>query len=369
MGRKKKEVTDIEDSLNEKPIERDLKFVSSGSTNLNLALTNSLDNGYPVGKIVNLVGDKQLGKSLLCLEVMMYAHYKLRKNYDIKMIYNDVESALNTENAVQIGFPIDAIEFRKSPTMEHWQKDLEIEAKNSDKYDLVIYVLDSLDAISTETELEQEIGEKTYGMDKQKKLSEFFRKLTQKIDNKNILLIVVSQIRENIGVSFGEKHRRSGGKALDFYASQIIWLYNKGQMKNGNVTTGIEIKAKVKKNRAWKPFRECDFNILFEYGIDDLGSMVDFLIDNKYYMKSGSGKIQLGDKTISREDLIQYLSENNQEQETKDAVKMVWDKIEEDAKVIRKPKYEDIMVETSKLNHQGEMKGLNMREKIVGKEE
>ena len=339
MGRKKKEVTNIEVSENEKPIERDLKFVSSGSTNLNLALTNSLDNGYPVGKIVNLVGDKQLGKSLLCLEVMMYAHYKLRKNYDIKMIYNDVESALNTENAIQIGFPMDVIEFRKSPTMEHWQKDLEAEVKNSDNYDLVIYVLDSLDAISTETELEQEIGEKTYGMDKQKKLSEFFRKLTQKIDNKNILLIVVSQIRENIGVSFGEKHRRSGGKALDFYASQIVWLYNKGQSKNGNVTTGIEVKAKVKKYRVWKPFRECDFNILFEYGIDDLGSMVDFLIDNKYYMKSGNGQIKLGDKIISKEELIQYLSENNQEQETKNAVKMVWDKIEEDAKIVRKPKY------------------------------
>ena len=341
MGRKKKEITSTESSENEKPIERDLKFVSSGSTNLNLALTNSLDNGYPVGKIVNLVGDKQLGKSLLCLEVMMYAHYKLRKNYDIKMIYNDVESALNTENAIQIGFPMDAIEFRKSPTMEHWQKDLEIEVKNSNNYDLVIYVLDSLDAISTETELEQEVGEKTYGMDKQKKLSEFFRKLTQKIDNKNILLIVVSQIRENIGVSFGEKHRRSGGKALDFYASQIVWLYNKGQSKNGNVTTGIEVRAKVKKNRAWKPFRECDFTILFEYGIDDLGSMVDFLIENKYYIKTSNGKIQLGDKIISREALIQYLSENNQEQDTKNAVKMVWDKIEEDAKIVRKPKYSE----------------------------
>ncbi|MEK7180454.1 MAG: hypothetical protein AAB706_03180, partial [Patescibacteria group bacterium] len=162
---------------------------------------------------------------------------------------------------------------------------------------------------------------------------------TQKIDNKNILLIVVSQIRENIGVSFGEKHRRSGGKALDFYASQIVWLYNKGQIKNGNVTTGIEILAKIKKNRVWKPFREAPFSILFEYGIDDLGDMVDFLIDNKYYMKSGNGKVQLGDQVLSKEELVQYLSTNNQEQETKNAVKMVWDKIEEDAKIVRKPKY------------------------------
>ena len=342
MGRRKKEITEeTESTTNSSIVGRDLRFVSSGSTNLNLALTNTVDGGYPIGKIVNLVGDKQLGKSLLCLEVMMYAYHKLRKKYDIKLIYNDVESALNYEGASLLGVPLDNIEFRQSPTIEHWYKDLEAEIKKSEDYDFLIYVLDSLDGLSTETELEQSMEEKTFGMDKQKKLSEFFRKLTQKIDNKNILLIVVSQIRENIGVSFGDKYRRSGGKALDFYASQIVWLHNKGQHKNGNVTTGIEVKAKVKKNRAWRPFFEADFNILFEYGIDDLGSLVDYLIDNKYYMKSGNGKIQLGDKTVSREDLIQYLSNNNQEQETKNAVKMVWDKILKDSEIIRKPKYSE----------------------------
>lgn len=339
MGRKKKIVDEGNESLENTTNGRDLKFVSSGSTNLNLALTNTLDNGYLVGKIVNLVGDKQLGKSLLCLETMMYAYYILRKNYDIRLIYNDVESALDMENATAIGFPVKEVEFRKSPTIEHWYKDLETVIKDSNNYDLVIYVLDSLDAISSEEELEQEIDDKSYGMAKQKKLSELFRKLTQKIDNKNILLIIVSQIRDNIGVSFGDKHRRSGGKALDFYASQIVWLHNKGQMKNGNVTTGIEVKAKVKKNKAWRPFYEVNFNILFEYGIDDVGGMVDFLIENKYYMKSGNGKVQLEDKTLSREELIQYLNNNNQEQETKDAVKMVWDKILEDSKIVRKPKY------------------------------
>ena len=344
MGRKKKVIEDdnIEtDNEDSGLVDRELKYISSGSTNLNLALTNSLENGYPVGKIINIVGDKQIGKSLLCLEAMMYIYHVLRKKYDVKMIYNDAESAINMENATQIGVPVDAIEWRQSPTIEHWYEDLNKEIESSDKYDLVIYVMDSLDSISTEEELEQDFNQKSYNMIKQKKLSELFRKLTQKINKKNILLIVVSQIRDAIGVVFGETKRRSGGKALDFYAYQIVWLYNKGLMKDKNVdiATGIEIKANVKKNRVWKPFRIANFNILFEYGIDDLGSMVDYLIDKKFYLKSGNGKITYGENTYAREAFIQFISNSNKEQEVKDAVKQVWDKLELDALVIRKPKY------------------------------
>jgi len=340
MGRKKKESVEIDEEKVSIESPRDLKYISSGSTNLNLALTNNLEQGYPVGKIVNLVGDKALGKSLLCLEVMMYAHYIISKKYDIKMIYNDTESALNVDGAVLLGVPIEAIDFRQSPTIEHWYADLSKEIESSEKYDLVIYILDSLDAISTEEELEQDFNAKSYNMTKQKKLSELFRKLTQKINKKNVLLIVVSQIRDAIGVTFGETKRRAGGKALDFYAYQIIWLYNKGLIKDGNIATGVEIKAKVKKNRCWKPFREVNFNILFEYGIDDLGSMVDFLKDNKVCTNSHNSKLLWEDQSFTREGFIQFISNNNKEQEIKNLVKETWDKIEEAAKIIRKPKYE-----------------------------
>lgn len=345
MGRRKKTDADEVESASEDNgiIDRDLKFVSSGSTNLNLALTNSLDNGYPVGKIVNLVGDKQIGKSLLCLETMMYAHYILRKNYDIKLIYNDTEAALNAENALQINFPLSNVEFRQSPTIEHFYADLNKEIESANKYDLVIYVLDSLDAISTEEELEQDFNEKSYGMTKQKKLSELFRKLTQKIDKKNILLIIVSQIRDAIGVTFGETKRRSGGKALDFYAYQIVWLYNKGIEKKNDIAIGINVKVKVKKNRVWRPFFETNFNILFEYGIDDLGSMIDYLADEKVFKKSNNGKLIYEDLPYSREDLIQIISKENKEAEIRSLVKSTWDKVIEDSKIIRKPKYNEII--------------------------
>src|SRR4030042_3586815 len=227
MGRKKKVIEDdnIEtDNEDSGLVDRELKYISSGSTNLNLALTNSLENGYPVGKIINIVGDKQIGKSLLCLEAMMYIYHVLRKKYDVKMIYNDAESAINLENAKQIGVPTDAIEWRQSPTVEHWYEDVNKEIKSSDNYDLVIYIMDSLDGLSTEEELEQEFNQKSYNMIKQKKLGELFRRLTQKINKKNMLLVIVTQIRDAIEVTFGETKRRSGGKGLDFFASEIVWI-------------------------------------------------------------------------------------------------------------------------------------------------
>src|SRR3972149_8805922 len=182
MGRKKKIIDDeiVEEVEDSGLIERELKFVSSGSTNLNLALTNTVENGYPVGKIVNLVGDKQIGKSLLCLEAMMYVYHVLRKKYDVKMIYNDAESAINLENAKQIGVPTDAIEWRQSPTVEHWYEDVNKEIKSSDNYDLVIYVMDSLDSISTEEEMEQDFNQKSYNMIKQKKLGDVLSRVTLK---------------------------------------------------------------------------------------------------------------------------------------------------------------------------------------------
>ena len=344
MGRPKKIVSEIEDKDEEcKDKVTDLKYISTGSTNLNLALTNTLDGGYPVGKIINLVGDKQLGKSLLCIEAINYAYYKLRKKYDVRLVYDETEGALDTEMAEGIGFPTKHVEMKQSSTVEAWYKNLEKEIDSADNYDLVLYVLDSLDAISSEGELEEEFDKKTYNMAKQKQLSQLFRRLVIKLKKKNFVLIIVSQIRDKIGVTFGETKTRSGGKALDFYASQIVWLHNKGVAKNGNIAIGIDVKAKVKKNRAWKPFREVDFNILFGHGIDDLGSMVDYLLDNKYLPKTGNGRIQYEDNIYTKEAFIAFIYENKKEQEIKDAVKSTWDRIEEEAAVIRRPKYEEAL--------------------------
>ncbi len=319
--------------------DRDLKFVSTGSTNLNLALTNDINCGYPVGKIINLVGDRSIGKSLMCIEVINYAHHILNKKYDIRLVYNDTESALNEDMAKGIGFPLDKVILKQSSTVEEWFEDLSKEVESANNYDLLIYVLDSLDALSSEEELEEDFNKKSYSMTKQKQLSKLFRQLVRKVDEKNVLLIIVSQIRDKIGVAFGETKTRSGGRSLDFYASQIIWLYNKGQIKNKDAVIGAEVKLKIKKNRFGKPFKEANFNILFGYGIDDIGGMIDFLVDNGFLSKTGNGRIQYNDMAYPKEDFIKFISDNNKEDEIKEAVKKTWDKIEEELRIDRKPKY------------------------------
>ena len=348
MGRKKKV---IEDSTEEADKDIDIDeeedsaddkiFISSGGTLLNLALTNTIDSGYRAGRIVNIVGDKSSGKTLLAIEVMSYAYHVMKKNYDMKLIYDEGEAAFDKEYASKLGLPVDKIDFRESETIEDWYASLEkeINLPSKDKKDFTIYILDSLDSIVSEGELEEDFNKGGFGMNKQKQMSKLFRRLIRKLRKNNILVIVISQLRDKIGVTFGETKTRAGGRALDFYASIILWLYEKGKIKKGNLPVGLEIKAKVKKNKLWKPWRECDFSILFEYGIDDIGSNIDFLKENKICVDSGGTRFEWEGKRYSREDFIQFIGENNKEEEIKDLVKQTWDKLEEEAKVFRKAKY------------------------------
>ncbi len=349
MGRHKKIVESNEEP--EKNIDTDEEeefpesekiLVSSGCTLLNLALTNTIDTGYRTGRIVNIVGDKSTGKTLLAIEVMSYAYHLMKKNYDMKLIYDEGEAAFDKEYASKLGLPVDKIDFKESETVEEWYESLEKEVgiPQNKRKDFTIYVLDSLDALVSEEEMEQDFNKAGFGMSKQKQMSKLFRRLVRKLRTNNILLIIISQLRDKIGVTFGETKTRAGGRALDFYASQILWLYEKGKIKKGNLPVGLEIKAKVKKNKLWRPFREVNFSVLFEYGIDDLGSNVDFLKENKVCLNDSNTRFFYDNIQFSREDFIQYISENNKEQEIKELVKMTWDELEEECKVVRKTKYE-----------------------------
>ena len=313
--------------------------ISSGSTLLNLALTNTIDGGWGVGRIANIVGDKSSGKSLICIEAVNYVLKILGKQYKVKVIYNETEAAFDKDLAIQLGMPIDQVEFHQSTTIEDWYKDVLNEVENIEDTDLIIYVLDSLDALSDSSEMEREIDKSSFGAEKAKKTSELFRRLIRKINETKMVLLIVSQTRDRIGVTFGEKKTRSGGKALDFYASQIVWLAEIEKLKNKDRIVGVGIKAKIKKNKIAKPFREAIFPILFGYGIDDMGSMVDFLKDNKVCV--AGNRFEWQEKTYSREDFIKFIENNNLENEIKKLVKQTWDKLEFESQIIRKSKYEE----------------------------
>lgn len=238
-----------------------------------------LGGGWAEGRMSNIVGESGGGKSLLAIEAAVNF---LRKYEQGRVFYIETEQAFDPDYAQSLGIPIDRINLKDDLfTVEDVFRDLEKRLVESKDGNPTLYIIDSLDALSDVAETERDIGEGTYGATKAKQLSALFRKIHSKLGKANITVIVISQVRDNIGVAFGEKHTRSGGRALTFYCSQVVWLAYTGRVKQTikgieNVI-GVNIRAKTKKNRIGPPFRECDFSILFNYGVDDLQANVDFL--------------------------------------------------------------------------------------------
>lgn len=262
---------------------RSVKFVSSGSRLFDLML----GGGWAQGRVVNLVGDKSSGKTLLAIEAVV----NFARISGVKAIrYAEAEAAFDEDYAEQLGLPA-GITFAKTPegkglhTVEDWYKDLDAFLTSQTSGKPCLYVLDSLDSLSDDKEMEQEIGTASYGAAKAKKMSETFRKLTQKIEDANCTLFIISQLRDKIGVTFGETKTRSGGKALDFYASQIVWLAELQKIKKTargiDRTIGTRVLAKAKKNKVGMPYRDCELVIIFSYGVDDEESMLTWITKNK----------------------------------------------------------------------------------------
>lgn len=258
-----------------------LQFVSSGC----LLLDCALGGGWVLGRIANIVGDRSTAKTALATEAMINF---LRQYPTGSAAYRESEAAFDRNYAAAMGLPIDKIEFSDGleplGTVEDFYRDI---SKFIDKQMAAdapgIYVLDSLDALSDEAEMKRDISEGTYALNKAKALSTLFRMIVRKIERSKVLLIVVSQVRDNIGVMFGEKHKRSGGKALDFYCSHIAFLAHVKTLKKTMAKVerpyGITVKVRIKKNKVGLPFREAEFDFIFGYGIEDVGASVEWLAE------------------------------------------------------------------------------------------
>jgi recombination protein RecA len=253
----------------------DIQFVTSGCTVLDCAL----GGGWALGRVANIVGDKSTAKTALAGEAMINFTKQFPDGF---AAYRDAEAAFDKGYAAAMGLPLKKIDFGKQrlATVEDFSRDI-VKFADTVKEKRGIYVLDSLDALSDEAEMSREIGEATYGANKARKLSEMFRKVTDRVEASKTLLMIVSQVRDNIGAMFGEKSKRSGGRALDFYSSQTLWLYHKGYLKRTinkvERPVGISIKAQVKKNKVGLPFREVEFDFIFGYGIDELDASIQWL--------------------------------------------------------------------------------------------
>jgi len=268
----------------EEPItttERKIQFIPTGCVVFDCVL----GGGWPLGRMSNLVGDKSTGKTLCAIEAAANFAHRYPDGY---IFYREAEAAFDEDYAASLGLPIDRVDFGEEGLGTPWDTIEDIYEDLNAKCDQCIkekvpglYIIDSLDALSSRAELSRGIDEGSYGMEKQKQLGQLFRRLVRKIKEANMHLLIISQVREKIGITFGDKYRRSGGKALDFYASQVIYLSHLKTIKKtaGGVERpiGIRIKAKCTKNKIGPAFRECEFTVRFGYGIDELSSAVEWL--------------------------------------------------------------------------------------------
>jgi recombination protein RecA len=254
-----------------------VEFIRTGATVLDCVL----GGGWALGRIANIVGDKSTGKTLLAMEAI--ANFLLHYGGG-KARYNEAEAAFDPEYADALGIPIDRVNMIDNcKTVEAFYNDVDAFAKGLKKGQPGLYILDSLDGLSDAAEMERDIGEGSFGAAKAKKLSEFFRRKTQELKETRIALIIISQVRDAIGVTFGGKDTRSGGRALDFYCSQTLWLAHTGRLERTvskiKRVTGVKIRAKNSKNKVGLPFRDCNFEITFGFGIEDEKAARDWLVE------------------------------------------------------------------------------------------
>lgn len=377
--------------------------------------------GVPAGKFINIVGDKSAGKTFLSNEFIAWSHYNHGKKF--KWIYDDCESGYSFDTESMYGFeimPQDETKRVHSENVEECFCNISKFANEIGKNECGIYVVDSLDGLTSYEDderaderlkqFEEGKGAKlktgTYAMSKQKYLSkEFFPQLCSEIEKKNILVIINSQIRENIEPMSFEKYSRSGGKAMDFYAHSVIWLAGAKKILRKDTPVGNVVKAKTTKSKTPRPYRECFFNFLYDYGLDNIGTSIDYLFDlrtdkgelnkkaaaikwdgdnnfdkkslkefleendlyerfenSKYYDMDGSDadnmfafiqskkdyKLKFNEKfgdTMTRDELITYIEENNLEDELRKRVDEKWENFEDSIRSNRKKKYFGTQIE------------------------
>ena len=263
------------------------EFISTGSTMLDLAISNRPDGGIAVGRITELNGLESSGKSLVGAHLLA----ETQKKGGVA-VYIDTETAVSEDFLEVIGVDIGKMLYLHLETVEDIFEAIEeivTKVRESDKDRLVTILVDSLAAATTKVELNADYDKDGWATSKAIVISKAMRKITQMIGRQRIALVFTNQLRQKLGVMFGEPWSTSGGKALPFHASTRIRLKNKGQIKDSKKNTiGMTILAQVIKNRLGPPLRKAEFPLYFESGVDDEGSWLHVLKEHKIAKVGGA---------------------------------------------------------------------------------
>lgn len=356
-------IRQVQASVEKEEEKEKILLIPSGATLLNCACSDSPYGAYKAGTIITLPGASASGKTMLLFTIFaeMCAFNKFK---DYHFIYDDAEEALAIN--IRLLFGVDAHERIESPshtkegvsiysqTIQDFQNNILLQIKKGKPF---VYALDSLDALSSDEEMEREYKKAilsiknpeqlkelkgSYHTEKAKIIGQCLRMIRGELKNTKSLLIIVQQERANIGGGMFQKETiTSGGKAPFYYSSHQVWTKRIKSLKKNGKKIGNRVKAMVTKNKLTGKERSAEFDIYDDYGVDDIGSQIDFLLQEGNWEKHG---IKI--KTIglgidgTRTEIISQIEKEGMQKELKRITGKTWMQIESELKLNREKKYE-----------------------------
>ena len=280
--------------------------IPTGSIGLDMALGIG---GFPKGRIIEIYGPEASGKTTLALETIKMA----QRSPDSYCAIIDAEHALDISYAQKIGVDLSRLQISQP---DYGEQALEIAEKLIESGDFDVVVVDSVAALTPKSEIDGEMGDASMGK-QARMMSQAMRKLVAKTGKSNTVLIFINQMRDKIGVMFGNPETTTGGNALKFYASVRIDIRRSitaaNSVMEGDVKIGNLVKVKVIKNKVSPPFKECEFDIRFNEGFDEFGELVDLASDANVIKKSGQWYEYQGNIFAQgREKARKYFMENTE---------------------------------------------------------
>jgi len=273
--------------------------ISTGSVSLDYALGIG---GVPRGRVIEIFGPESSGKTTLTLQIIAEA-----QKLGGMAAFIDAEHALDAQYAKKLGVDLDNLLVSQPDNGEQALEIVEVLIR-SNGVDVV--VVDSVAALVPRAEIDGEMGEAQMGL-QARLMSQALRKLTGAVSKSKTSLIFINQLREKIGVMFGNPETTTGGRALKFYASVRIDIRRIGAIKDGEQVVGGRTRVKVVKNKVAPPFREAEFDVMYGEGISREGDLLDLAVERKIVEKSGTWFAYSGERLgQGRENVKQFLKDN-----------------------------------------------------------